>query len=190
MTLAILLDQKYTYGHYRQWPQAERWELIEGVPHAMTAPSRRHQETVFELAGQIRNQLLEADCNGYVAPFDVRLPEGTETDDRIETVVQPDLLVVCDPDKLDDQGCRGAPDWIIEVTAPSTAVTDLNRKRDLYQHHGVREYWIVHPLEHWVMVYLLDAAGAYGKPQVFSMEAPVAVQCLPGIVIDWERVSG
>lgn len=185
MPLAIQQDEKYNYGHYRQWPDEERWELIDGMPYAMTTPSRMHQEIVFELAGQIRNSLLDSDCKGYVAPFDVRLPDSNEADDQVETVVQPDLLVVCDTDKLDDEGCRGAPDWIVEVISPSTALVDLNLKRDLYQKHGVKEYWIVHPLERWVMVYLLDDAGVYGKPAVFGMDEATVVQRLDGIKVDW-----
>ena len=179
----------YYYADYSQWPEEERWELIGGVPYAMTAPSRLHQEIVFELGRQIGNQLLDSDCKGYVAPFDVRLPSANEADDAVDTVVQPDLLVVCDRDKLDDKGCRGAPDWVVEVISPSSAIMDLNRKRDLYQQHGVKEYWIVHPVERWVMVYTLDAAGAYGKPQVLALDETLAVQCLPDVVIDWGFVA-
>jgi len=185
MPLAIKLDEKYTYGNYRQWPDEGRWELIDGAPHAMATPSRIHQEIVFELAGQIRNGLLDSDCKGYVAPFDVRLPNGDESDDLVDTVVQPDLLVVCDEDKLDDKGCRGALDWVVEVISPSTALIDLSVKRDLYQKHGVKEYWIVHPLERWVMVYLLDETGAYGNAQVLGMDEPIMVTKLAGLQIDW-----
>lgn len=189
MSLAIRQDQQYTYGDYCQWPDDERWELIDGVPYAMAAPSRLHQELVFELGRQIGNHLLGSDCKGYVAPFDVRLPEKNEADELVDTTIQPDLLVVCDRDKLDDKGCRGAPDWIIEVISPTTALVDLNLKRNLYQKHGVKEYWIVHPLEHWVMVYLLDEAGVYGSPAVFGMDEMLAVQCLGGVEIDWGFVA-
>ena len=185
MPLAIQENDKYTYKEYRQWPNEERWELIDGAPHAMTAPSRIHQKIVFELGRQIGNSLLDSDCEGYVAPFDVRLPNGHEADDQVDTVVQPDLLVVCDQDKLDDKGCRGAPDWIVEVISPSTALVDLNLKRDLYQKHGVQEYWIVHSLDRWVMVYLLSGNGSYGIPETFGMDEPMVVQRLNGVSIDW-----
>ena len=178
---------KYTYGDYCQWPDDKRWELIGGVPHELTTPSRLHQGVVIELAGQIGNSLRNSDshCEGYLAPFDVRLPNGDEDDDQIGTVVQPDLLVVCDQVKLDEKGCRGAPDWIVEVTSPSTVLLDLGLKRDLYEKHRVQEYWIVHPSERWVMVYLFDEAGSYGKPDMFGMDEPMVVQRLSGVSIDW-----
>ena len=185
MPLAIKQDEIYNYGHYRKWPDEERWELIDGAPYAMAAPSRTHQRVVFELGRQIGNSLLDSDCEGYVAPFDVRLPNDDESDDLVDTVVQPDLLVVCDEDKLDDKGCRGAPDWVVEIISPSTALIDLSVKRDLYQKHGVKEYWIVHPLERWVMVYLLDETGTYGAGQVLGMDEPTVVTKLEGLEIDW-----
>ena len=185
MPLAIQQDQKYTYGHYQDWPDDERWELINGIPYAMTAPSRSHQRVVFELSGQIRNALIDSDGEGYVAPFDVRLPENEEADELVETVVQPDLVVVCDQDKLDEKGCRGAPDWVIEVISPLTALVDLNYKHDLYEKHGVKEYWIVHPLEKWVMVYVLQDNRLYGKPVFHDMSEPVMAQRMEGLEIDW-----
>lgn len=123
----------------------------------------------------------------------MRLPIGDESDDQVDTVVQPDLLVVCDQAKLDERGSRGAPDWVVEVTSPSTALHDLGLKRDVYQKHGVQEYWIVHPADRWVMVYLLDEAGSYGKPDMYGMDEVTVVQRVSGISIDWAflaEVSG
>jgi len=107
----------------------------------------------------------------------------------VETVVQPDLSVICDQSKLDRLGCRGAPDWIIEVLSPSTTLKDMNTKRSLYEQHGVQEYWIVHPEEHWLMVYTLDVERQYGKPGVFGMDEPTTVQCFPDLSIDWSFMS-
>ncbi len=116
---------RFTYGDYRRWPENERWELIGGEVHDMCpAPARVHQDFVVELAIQIGSFLRDKPCRLYIAPFDVRLPEADETDDEVNTVVQPDVVVICDPAKLDDKGCRGAPDWIIEVLSPRTAVKD------------------------------------------------------------------
>ena len=163
MITAEELQQKYTYADYAQWPEDERWELIEGVAYAMTGPLRIHQEIVSELGRQIGNYLQGKPCKIYVAPFDVRLPRQDEADANVETVVQPDLSIICDISKLDKLGCRGAPDWIVEVLSPSTTLKDMNTKRSLYEQHGVQEYWIIHPEDRWLMVYTLDAQGRYGQ---------------------------
>jgi Uma2 family endonuclease len=185
MNTAEQLHQKYSYADYAQWPEDERWELIDGVAYAMTAPQRLHQDIVSELCRQVGNYLYGKSCKFYVAPFDVRLPRQDEADAKVETVVQPDLSVICDPSKLDKQGCRGAPDWIIEVLSPSTALKDMDSKRSLYQRHGVQEYWIIHPEDRWILVYTLDAQGRYGQPGVFGMDEPTVVQRFPDLSIDW-----
>ena len=185
MSTAEKLATYYTYADYTQWSEDESWELIDGVAYAMAAPSRIHQEIVFELGRQIGNYLQGKPCRGYVAPFDVRLPHQREADDKIDTVVQPDLSVICDRSKLDDKGCRGAPDWIVEILSPATALKDMNTKTRLYEQHGVREYWIVHPTERWVMVYLLGENGQYSRPSVYGMDEPLALQLFPDLSIDW-----
>ena len=189
MNTAEQLHPKYSYADYAQWPEDERWELIDGVPYAMTAPQRLHQDIVFELGRQIGNYLQGKPCKGYTAPFDVRLPRQDEADAKVETVVQPDLNVICDPSKLDKQGCRGAPDWIVEVLSPSTALKDMDSKRGLYQRHGVQEYWIIHPEDRWILVYTLDAQGRYGQPGVFGMDEPTVVQRFPELSIDWSFMA-
>ena len=189
MNTAEQLHPKYSYADYAQWPEDERWELIDGVPYAMTAPQRLHQDIVFELGRQIGNYLQGKPCKGYTAPFDVRLPRQDEADAKVETVVQPDLSVICDPSKLDKQGCRGAPDWIIEVLSPSTALKDMNTKRGLYERHGVQEYWIIHPEDRWTLIYTLDAQGRYGQPGVFGMDEPTVVQRFPELSIDWSFMA-
>jgi Uma2 family endonuclease len=111
------------------------------------APTRRHQDIVVALSRQIATFLRTHTCRVYTAPFDVRLPRGGEADDLVESVVQPDISVMCDQEKPDDAGCRGAPDWIIEVLSPGKAAKDQIEKRELYQRHGVKEYWLVQPLD-------------------------------------------
>lgn len=151
------------------------------------APSPRHQEWVGEVFRQIADALEGKPCRVYLAPFDVRLPRDDEADDNIDTVVQPDLSVICDPSKIDQRGCRGAPDWVIEVLSPSTAGHDMIVKRDIYERHGVREYWIVHPTDRVVTIYtLID--GAYGKPDVYELVGEVTSKALPEVVIDWARM--
>jgi Uma2 family endonuclease len=190
MNTAEKLQQKYTYADYALWPDDERWELIDGVAYAMTGPVRIHQEIVTELGRQVGNYLQGKPCKVYVAPFDIRLPRTDEADAKVETVVQPDLSIICDQSKLDKPGCRGAPDWIIEVLSPSTALKDMNTKRSLYERHGVKEYWIIHPEERWLMVYTLDAQGKYGQPGVFGMDEPTAVQLFPDLSVDWSFMVG
>jgi Uma2 family endonuclease len=175
----------FTYGDYRRWPDERRWELIGGEVYDMSpAPTRIHQATVVELARQIGNFLLDTPCEVYVAPFDVRLPRADEADDQVDTVVQPDIAVICDPQKLDDAGCRGAPDWIVEVLSPRTAAKDQRQKRDAYERAGVQEYWLVHPTDRTLMMYRL-ADGAYGRPEVQPLEGETAVAVIAGLRISW-----
>lgn len=176
----------FNYGDYCQWPEEERWELIDGEAFAMApAPSRLHQEFVVALAAQIHPKLAETGCRVYVAPFDVRLPKSGESDDHVDTVVQPDLAIVCDTAKLDDKGCRGAPDWVIEVLSPYSAAHDQIRKRTLYERHGVREYWLLHPTDRILTIYRLGEEDTYGRPDVVELRGTTTVATLPGLEIDW-----
>lgn len=185
MGAAEKLQEHFTYADYAKWPEDERWELIEGVAYAMAAPSRIHQKYILEMSVQIATYLRGKSCEVYPAPFDIRLPNHNEADNDVDTTVQPDLAVICDKNKLDDKGCRGAPDWIIEVLSPSTALKDMDKKRWLYERHGVKEYWIIHPTDRWVMVYTLKDDRQYGLPLMFGMDEPTAVGLFPELLIDW-----
>jgi len=177
--------KKFTYGDYLTWPEEERWELINGVAYAMTpAPSVAHQRLVREILTQINVFLGGGPCEVFAAPFDVRLPEAGEADADILTVVQPDLAVIYDPAKLDQRGCRGAPEMIIEIISPSTAVKDQIHKVSLYEKHGVKEYWLVHPTDRLVTIRLLGADGRYGPPQIYEAKGTLPVVTLPGLEID------
>ncbi|WP_449244746.1 Uma2 family endonuclease [Desulfobacca acetoxidans] len=185
MNQEAIIERKYTYGDYLCWPEGERWELIEGIPYNMTpAPSTDHQRISGEIFRQISNFLVDQDCQVFVAPFDVRLPEAEEADDEIITVVQPDITVVCVPEKLDARGCRGAPDFIIEILSPSTAAKDQIYKVALYEKHGVREYWLVHPGDRLITVRLLTPGGTYGIPSIYEAKGLLPVHILPGLEID------
>jgi Uma2 family endonuclease len=178
--------EHHTYADYCSWSDDVRYELIDGVAYAMgPAPVRRHQGILLELARQVTNALAGSPCRPYIAPFDVRLPKGVEVDNDVDSVVQPDLVVICDRAKLDDKGCRGAPDWVVEVLSPSTAGHDQILKRALYQRAGVREYWLVHPVDRIVTIYTLDG-GRYGVPDVRELVGTLVVGVLPEVVIDWE----
>jgi len=182
-------EERHTYGEYRRWPEATRYELIDGLAYAMApAPSRRHQEALLELARQVANALAGQPCRPFIAPFDVRLPRAGEADDAVDTVVQPDLSVVRDPGKLDERGCRGAPDWVVEVLSPATAGHDHIVKREVYERAGVREYWLVHPVDRIVTIHRLQAER-FGVPEVRELTGRHAVGVLPQVEIDWEPVA-
>jgi Uma2 family endonuclease len=178
----------FTYADYRRWPDDERWELIDGVAYAMAAPSLTHQTVVGELFVQISLFLRGKPCRPFVAPFDVRLPRGNEADDDILTVVQPDITVVCDPSKLEESGCRGAPDWVIEVLSPSTAAKDQIQKLAAYERAGVPEVWLVHPTDHVVSVYAWDAQGRYGKPAIHETVGALAPGLIAELAVDWSLI--
>ncbi len=188
MAFAPTSERTYTYGDYRTWPEDQRWEIIEGRAYAMTGPRRIHQQVSGEIFRQIANHLLNAKCQVYAAPFDVRLPKSDEADDDIETVVQPDIVVVCDSTKLDDAGCRGAPDLIMEVLSPSTAGKDQVKKLELYEKHGVREYWIIDPTEQVALLRTLDDDESFSAPSTFALDAQPSGKVLGNFKLNLELV--
>ncbi|MDI3547573.1 MAG: hypothetical protein PWR10_1225 [Halanaerobiales bacterium] len=184
-------DDKFTYRDYLTWPDEERWELIDGIAYDMTpAPSRNHQRLSAALTSKLYNYLEDKDCEVYAAPFDVRMPRGNENEIEIDTIVQPDISVICDPEKLDEKGCLGAPDLIIEITSPSTAKKDVIEKFNLYERVGVREYWIVRPQEKTVTVFKLGKDKKYGRPDVYSAEDEIKVGIFEDLSIKLAEVFG
>jgi len=146
-------EHLYTCDDYYSWDDEKRWELIDGSAYLMSpSPSWKHQGISGNLHRQLANYLNDKSCKVFAAPFDVRL--NADTDDN--TVVQPDLVIICDKTKLDDKGCNGAPDMVIEILSPSTTSRDTVKKFRLYQKSGVREYWIVDPDSKTVSVHLLE----------------------------------
>ena len=185
MPLVKKIKRRYTYSDYLKWDESVRVELINGEMYDMTpAPSRRHQAISMSLSYIFSGFLKGKKCQVYAAPFDVRLPDDTESDDGIYTVVQPDISVICDPKKLDDRGCVGAPDMLIEILSKATAAKDMKIKLDLYEKHGVKEYWLIHPDEETVMVFNLGTDGAYKRPDVYSKNDTVTVKSLRGLKIN------
>lgn len=188
MALALRDKDRHTYAEYRSWGEDARYELIDGAAYLMApAPLLEHQETAGEIYRQLANALTGTRCRAFVAPLDVRLPKGEEGDDEIDTVVQPDVLVVCDPQRLDRRGVRGAPDLVVEVLSPATASHDQVRKRRVYERAGVREYWLVHPTDRVLTIYRLQD-GQYGRPDVFELAGQTPVGVLPGVVIAWDEL--
>ena len=159
------LTKQYSYSDYLLWQFHERVELIRGYILKMSpAPNRFHQTVSLNVSSSFFQKFKHQSCNVYAAPFDVRLPIKSKKKDS--TVVQPDLCIVCDEVKLDDQGCNGAPDLIVEIMSPNNKKHDLDTKYKLYQEAGVLEYWIIEPSEKIVLVYVLQDGVYIGlKPQ-------------------------
>lgn len=181
--------QHHTYADYLLWSADSGNEVIDGVAYVREppSPSRLHQEFVLELGRQIANSLVGKSLRAYIAPFDVRLPKNGGSDDQIDTVVQPDVLIACDLKKLDDRGMRGAPDWIAEVLSPSTARYDRTTKLRAYERAGVPEVWLIDPADRTVTIYRI-AGGRYTHPVVLELGGRTAIAAVPGVSIDWDRL--
>jgi Uma2 family endonuclease len=189
MALTQRDSQHHTYGDYLKWSDDRREELIDGIAYIREppAPAPAHQELVGELYHQIRGALEGKLCRVYIAPFDVRLPKSNETDEKIDTVVQPDVFIVCDRHKLDQRGMRGAPDWLAEVLSPSTASHDQIIKLPVYERAGVPEVWLIHPTDRTLTIYRLED-GRYGRPTILELKGQTPLIAVPGVCIDWDRL--
>lgn len=146
------LTKSYTYADYLEWNIEERLELINGKVYMLHYPMRLHQKTLINLLKKF-HRTLNNDCEMYFAPFDVRFPDQNG---NIKTVVQPDLCVICDQEKLDDRGCLGAPDLVVEILSPGNSKREMKYKFELYQENGVAEYWVVRPEEKNIQIFVLE----------------------------------
>lgn len=181
--------EHYTYADYLEWDTNERYELINGEAVMMAGASEEHQGISMELSRQLANFLVGKPCNVYAAPFDVRLFEkDDEKPWNVDTIVQPDILVICDHKKIDKHGIKGAPDFVIEILSPSTSSYDCLVKLNLYMQAGVREYWIVDPGEKTVQVFLLDDESVYRVSGSYGQNDSVKVSVLNGCVINLSTV--
>jgi len=181
-------NRRYTFADVLTWDESDRIEIVDGEAFMMSPPLTDHQRISRELSRQFSNYLAGKKCEVFPAPFGVRLfeEEGDAPED-VDTMVEPDLSVVCDKDKLDKYGCRGAPDLIIEILSPSTRRYDRITKLNLYQRAGVREYWIVDPDSKEVQTFLLDG-GRYFVKGYGTVEDKLKVEVLEDFVIDLSTV--
>lgn len=181
--------QQHTYADYLIWSADWGDAIIDGVAYVREppSPSWQHQAIVGEIYCQVRNSLEGKPGSVYIAPLDVRLPKDGNADHQIDTVVQPDVFIVCDTRKLDQRGMCGAPDWIAEVLSPSTARYDGTLKLHAYERAGVPEVWLIDPIDRRVAIYRI-AAGHYPPPVTRALEGRTAIAAVPGISIDWDRV--
>ena len=179
----------YSYADYLKWTFEERVELIKGKIFKMSpGPRTNHQTASINLASEINFFLKGKECKVFAAPFDVRLPKKlSDSDSETFTVVQPDICVICDLEKIDELGCKGAPDLIVEILSPSTAKKDLENKFELYEENQVKEYWIVYPGENIIEVFDLEN-GKYASRGKFIADAKLKSNILPGLEIDLKDV--
>lgn len=184
------LNGTYSYADYLKWQFDEMIEIIKGKIYRMSpAPNLRHQRVSMQLTGIFFNYFKKHRCNLFAAPFDVRLaPLKNTNSDKIYTVVQPDLCVVCDDSKLDERGCIGAPDLIIEILSPGNTKKEMKDKFQVYEENGVKEYWLVEPNDKAVFVYLLNENGKYYGLQPFTDEDIITSPLFPELEVDLNEV--
>ncbi len=180
------VNQLYSYADYLTWKFEEAIELIKGRLVKMSTPNRRHQRISRELSGRFYLFFQQQPCEFYAAPFDVRLldkRQSSVTNLNIMTVVQPDLCIICDTHKLDDWGCLGAPDLVVEILSPSNATKEIRLKKDLYEENGIREYWIFDPEHETVHQFHLTKAGTYELVHIYVSDEVLACVIFPELQI-------
>ncbi|MCT8555024.1 Uma2 family endonuclease [Glaesserella parasuis] len=175
------LNGSYSYGDYLKWKFQERVEIIKGKIMVMSpAPNRLHQRISMKLTKAFLDVFVNHQCELYVAPFDVRFPDSNG---KIKTVVQPDLCVICDSNKLDEKGCIGAPDLIVEILSPGNSKREMKDKYELYQEQGVSEYWIVRPEEQHIQIYVLENGRYIGVQPVVEGDVVTSIK-FPALSFD------
>jgi len=190
MELVLDLKKRYTYADYLTWADDKVRELIDGFIKTMSPkPKPIHQVMSLSIGAELRYLIKKHKGKCKVYPdIDVRLPKnGEREDENIHTVVSPDISVVCDQSKIDGNGCLGAPDMIVEIQSFSTAKYDLTTKYNLYESFGVREYWVVYPLEKGIEVFLLQPDGKYDDGTRYE-RGKIPVTIFNGNEIDFEDI--
>lgn len=171
------LTKKYSYADYLLWKIKERVELFKGIIAEMSpAPNPTHQRVLRELFTVLELFFSNHKCELFFAPIDVRLLNKNKStnDNKIYTVVQPDLIVVCDEDKIDERGCLGAPDLVVEILSPGNSNKEMNIKYELYEEAGVKEYWMIHPTERQLLIYVLENGKFIGKKPIIESENAIS----------------
>jgi len=180
----------YTYADYLTWKFKERVELYKGKLMKMSpAPSYTHQDIATKLTGYMFNYFLSKPCKLITAPFDVRLKDSKKpvTDDEFNTVVQPDITVICDLDKIDERGCKGSPDLVVEILSPGNSKKEMGVKFDLYQENKIPEYWIVEPANQTILVYYLKD-GKYSNDRPLGVDAKIQSKLFPELDFELKAI--
>lgn len=191
MALNPIDDKIYTYEDYLKFTDDEIVEIIDGRISAMApAPNRIHQKIVMKVSSKIQNYIdsKNGSCEVYPAPFDVILKNDDEDTKNSKNVVQPDISVICDKNKLTDRGCVGSPDMIVEVTSPSNFRDDYIKKLNIYEKFKIKEYWIINPMNESILIYSLTDNG-YGAPSIYDFNDVVKVNIFENLEIDFKSLN-
>jgi Uma2 family endonuclease len=178
------LNKRYTYAEYLTWQFKERVELLKGYIFRMSpAPNLKHQRISGDIHGELYIFLKGKSCRTFSAPFDVRLPVSLKKG-KTDTVVQPDITVVCNPNILDKQGCNGRPDLVMEILSPGNSKNEMREKFDIYQEAKISEYWLIHPVDESVIVYTLNEEDKYIGSRLYMEDDLVASKVIEGFKLD------
>ena len=191
MTINPIDNKTYTYTDYLKFTDDEPVEIIDGRISAMSpAPSRIHQEIITEILVELRNYIKSNNgpCKVYPAPFDVIFKHDDEDVINSRNIVQPDISVICDKNKLTDKGCTGSPDMIVEIISPYNPSNDYVRKLNLYETFKVKEYWIINPIKKNILVYTLTDNG-YDAPNSYTFQDKVKVNIYDNLEIDFNSID-
>jgi Uma2 family endonuclease len=180
--------RRYTYADYLTWQMDEMVELIKGkIFKQAAAPRSNHQRVSGIVFNSLFNFLKGRKCEVFAAPFDVRLPVRSKRNEDIDTVVQPDICVICDPEKIDELGCVGAPDLVLEILSPGNNKKELQNKYEVYEESGVKEYWVIHPNECTLIIYTL-IEGKYSTSKILTMGDFAKSNAIEGFELDLSEV--
>ena len=182
---------KYTYADYLSWHFDQTVELIRGRIQRISTPNRKHQRISWQLTLAVGNFFKKHDCRAFAAPFDVRLPDqqkSKKVNKEIFTVVQPDICIVCNTTKLDDKGCLGAPDLVVEILSPGNSVKEMKIKKNLYETAGIREYWIIDPEHENVFQFHLNEAMVYTHATIYTSEDVLHCVIFPDLHITLSEI--
>lgn len=190
MAIQQINNKVYTYYDYLNFPNDEFVEIIDGKIFAMSpAPSRIHQELIMEISAELRNYIKsnKGQCKVYPAPFDVVLINENENENDSKNIVQPDISVICDKNKLNDKGCFGPPDMIVKIVSKFNPGNDYVKKLYLYEKYKVKEYWIVNPMKKNILVYTLTESG-YNQPDLYTFNDKIKVNIFNNLEIDFNGI--
>jgi Uma2 family endonuclease len=185
------INGTYSYADYLTWKFEQAVELIKGHITPMAAPSRRHQGISWQLTLTVGNAFLNKKCNAYAAPFDVRLfdkSKSKKANKDVYSVIQPDICIICDEEKLDDSGCQGAPDLVIEILSPGNSKKEMRTKKQLYEENGIREYWVIDPERETVHQFVLGDSDVYAPPIIYVSEEIVYCSIFEELIVPLDKI--